>query len=82
MLAVTHAVGLIVDELAIAGDRDGAGRHGELLAKRLGNSAHLAALLAVGSAILRLRENSASGDRESCCGGGGEEVPKEVTAGE
>ncbi len=56
MLAVGHADGLVVDELAVAGDGDGGGGDGELPAEGRGDAAHLAALLAVGAAVLWLRE--------------------------
>ena len=56
MLAVAHADGLIVDELAVAGDGDGTGGDGELLAEGFGDAAHLATLLAGGTAVLGLRQ--------------------------
>ncbi len=62
VLAVAHADGLVVDELAVAGDGDGSGGDGELLAEGCGDAAHLAALLAVGTPVLRLREGFEGGD--------------------
>jgi hypothetical protein len=56
MLAVAHADGLVVDELAVAGDGDGSGGNGELLAEGRGNATHLAALLTVGAPVLWLPE--------------------------
>lgn len=68
VLAVGHADRLIVDELAVAGDGDGGGRDGELLAEGSGDAAHLAALLAVGAAVLRLGYEF--GERDGCGGEG------------
>jgi hypothetical protein len=51
MLMVGNADGLVVDELAVAGDGDGSGRDRELLTEGSGDAAHLAALLTVGARI-------------------------------
>ena len=56
MLSVAHPDGLVVDELAVAGDGDGRGGNGELPAEGGGDAAHLATLLTVGSPVLSLRE--------------------------
>jgi hypothetical protein len=53
---VGHADGLIVDELAVAGDGDGGGGDAELLAELPGETAHFATLLAGRTAVLGLRE--------------------------
>jgi hypothetical protein len=82
MLAVAHADSLVVDELAVAGDGDGTGGDGELLAEGCGYAAHLAALLAVGTAVLGLRERFEGGDWDGCCRGGGEKVFEEGAASE
>src|SRR5450631_3378761 len=51
VLTVGHAVGLIVDELAVARDGNGGGGDGVLAAEAFGDAAHLAALLAGGTAV-------------------------------
>ncbi len=83
MPAVAHADGLVVDELAVAGDGDGTGGDGELLAEGCGHAAHLAALLAVGAAVLGLREGFEGGEWDSGRSGGGDaEVFEEGAASE
>ena len=66
VLAVGHAYGFVVGELAVAGDGDGGGGDGELAAEGSGEAAHFAALLAVGAAELGLGFEAGKAD-----GGGG-----------
>jgi hypothetical protein len=79
MLAVGHADGLVVGELAVAGDGDGGGRDGELAAEGSGKAAHLAALLAVGAAVLALGESFARAEE---CGGGEGQIFQKGSASE
>ena len=61
MLTVAHADGLIEDKLTVARDGDGGSGNGELPAKGPGDASHLAALLAGGTTVLRLSEDSGNG---------------------
>jgi hypothetical protein len=67
-------------ESAVAGDGDGAGGHGELLAKGCGNAAHLAALLPGGTAVLGLGEGFEGGERDAGGSGKGEQAFEQRTA--
>jgi len=74
MLTVTHADGLVIDELTVTGDGDRTGRDRELLTESLGDAPHLTALLTGRTAVLGLREGLEEGERDSSGGGGGKEV--------
>lgn len=80
MLAVSHAGGLIVDELAVTRDGDGCGGDRELLTKLAGDSSHLATLLAAGTTELRLGKSLWK--RQSGCGDRGGKVLEKGAAGE
>jgi len=71
VLAVAHADGFVVDELAVARDSDRGSGNGELAAKGSGEAAHFSALLAVGASVLSLAEGS---DWQGCGCGGESEV--------
>jgi hypothetical protein len=53
-----------------------------LLAKACGNAAHLAALLAVGTPVLGLRERFEGGEWDGGCCGGGDKVFEDGAASE
>jgi hypothetical protein len=69
-LAVAHAHGFVIDELAVARDGNRTGGDGELAAKGRGQATHFAALLAVGPSVLCLRNRRQGGQRNRACSGG------------
>ena len=81
-LAVTDADGLVVDELAVAGDGDRGCRDRELLAEPASDAAHFVALLAGGSVILRLGKGLECGEVDGCCGSCAEELLEELPPSE
>ena len=70
VLAIAHAHGFVIDELAVAGDRNRTGGDRELPAKGRGYATHLATLLAVGPSVLWLRDGCQGGERNGACSGG------------
>ncbi len=79
-LTVPHAHGLIVGKLPVAGDGNRGSRNGKVAAEGSGEATHLAALLAIGTAELRLSKRLGNGHnprRRGDC-----EILKQSSAGE